>query len=184
MELKYEQTDNSSFCDEINFLTNNENQIRNFCKMFVALFNASIRQCRTENKQLKEKKYPEFINYLINHKLSEAAYRKKEKDNFYTEMTSKYSVLNKNGELKNRMYVINDKYLINLNILYKLYNNYDKLSQEKVKHCKDILEEMKYQYNYGLEKCFYDGNIKFCEALKNFRNYYENSRHSIANILS
>ncbi|VUZ99887.1 PIR protein [Plasmodium vivax] len=161
MELKYEQTDNSSFCDEINFLTNNENQIRNFCKMFVALFNASIRQCRTENKQLKEKKYPEFINYLINHKLSEAAYRKKEKDNFYTEMTSKYSVLNKNGELKNRMYVINDKYLINLNILYKLYNNYDKLSQEKVKHCKDILEEMKYQYNYGLEKCFYDGNIKF-----------------------
>ncbi|KMZ96077.1 hypothetical protein PVNG_06374 [Plasmodium vivax North Korean] len=178
MENTYKTTDKASFCYNINFQTNNEKQIKDFCKMLVALFNASMGQCGNAKNVLKEKIYLEFMNYFINYKLHEAAYTKTGKENFYKEVTSKYSEFKNDEELKNRMFVINEKCLISLHILYKLYENYDKLNKNEVNLYNNFLKEMKSKYNYGLEICFYDGDIKFCEALQNFRNYYENNKIS------
>ncbi|SCA59982.1 VIR protein [Plasmodium vivax] len=178
MDLKYAETNTASFCENIKCQSHNENEIKVFCKMFAALFIASKEQCNIENKELKEKNYLEFMNYFMNHKLNESGYTKTEKENFYREVTSKYSEFNNDSELKKKMFVINEKYLISLHILYKLYENYDKLCQKKVDFYNNIVKEMKSQYNYGLEKCFYDGEIKFCEALEKFRNDYEKDKKS------
>ncbi|VUZ99768.1 PIR protein [Plasmodium vivax] len=147
IEGSYKKANNSDFCIYITSNSRYGDQLKDFCRMIVALFNASTRQ---------------------------------KKDSFYSQVKREYSLFKADDKLKNRMYVINDKYLINLHILYKLYENYDKLNQEKETYYDKFLEEMISQYNYGLEKCFYDGDINFCNALKNFKDYYEKDKKSMS----
>ncbi|KMZ95377.1 hypothetical protein PVMG_04727 [Plasmodium vivax Mauritania I] len=69
-------------------------------------------------------------------------------------------------------------YIKNMNMLYTLYKNNDDLTQGNISYevfCKQIKEK----YNAVLIKCFNDGNYGFCEALKNFNDYYKQNKSNI-----
>ncbi|VUZ99762.1 PIR protein [Plasmodium vivax] len=180
MEDRYSNAENSYFCNSINYDRKYGEELINICKMLVYLYNISLQQYENKDKIISSM-YPEFMNYLINFKLEAAGCDESEKNKFYNQVTSKYDVFDAKDVLETKMYVIDYKYISNMHILYKLYNNYDKLKEDRNPNYINFLNEMKSQYNYGLEKCFYDGDIKFCKALEKFRDYYVNNETSAKN---
>ncbi|KMZ95945.1 hypothetical protein PVMG_06172 [Plasmodium vivax Mauritania I] len=168
---------NTELCENIKINSEVGNNPKEICKSFVRLFNILLANHAGKIGELKNKKYSDFMNYWLNQNLTDVAYHETTKNIIFQEIKKISCMFEAKDVLENKMYLMDSKHFFNFHILYKLYDNYDSLSQNDNYYNK-FLEEMKCEYNNGLDKCFYSGDVKFCKALKKFRDDYEKSKNT------
>ncbi|KMZ94656.1 hypothetical protein PVMG_02545 [Plasmodium vivax Mauritania I] len=174
-DINYRNKQDSNFCSNIKYNSKNDNQLKYICSMFVILFEVSLWYCSSISKNIKDTKYPELLNYWLNFKLTEEGYKESNISNLFEYIRSNYDTFKARDILNNKIYYMDNHFFYNIHIIYKLYEIYDKLKEDKHSYYNTFLKEIKSQYNYGLEKCFHSGDINFCEALKKFRNHYKDT---------
>lgn len=92
VESRYTSNAKSKFCEHEFYDSNNNPDYGfvNTCKRFVTLFDTLMENCSNDVNLVKERKYPEFMNFWINYKLKETGYSEKEQRQFYEKMASNY----------------------------------------------------------------------------------------------
>ncbi|CAG9483118.1 unnamed protein product [Plasmodium vivax] len=161
------------FCSSLNHGSENQ-QATEICQDFVKLFTHS----KTDygHKEESEKsKYHIFLNYWLNNELSKIANYKYKKRGFFEHLYKNYKPLGDNVNIKDIIYEEEINYINNMNILYRLYKNYEDLKEGYIPYEK-FCKELKENYNAGLIKCFNDGNYGFCGALQNFNDDYKQNK--------
>ncbi|KMZ89642.1 hypothetical protein PVMG_05927 [Plasmodium vivax Mauritania I] len=166
----------ANYCEGAQFKYNNGNQVVDICKDMVKLFNNAIFKNVIILNPLTENKVPEFINYWINSRLTQSGFNDNIKPEIFPKLNSITHHFDGRGLLKGKIYHIKEKEVDGMNILYELYKNIHEFEQKKTEHFKNFLENFMTNYNKGLIKCFYEGNVKFCHELNKYREFYEGNK--------
>ncbi|VUZ99977.1 PIR protein [Plasmodium vivax] len=176
-EMNYIAPD-ANYCEGAQFKYNNGNQVVDICKDMVKLFNNAIFKNVIILNPLTENKVPEFINYWINSRLTQSGFNDNIKPEIFPKLNSITHHFDGRGLLKGKIYHIKEKEVDGMNILYELYKNIHEFEQKKTEHFKNFLENFMTNYNKGLIKCFYEGNVKFCQELNKYIEFYEQNKNN------
>ncbi|SCO73377.1 hypothetical protein PVC01_110005800 [Plasmodium vivax] len=165
----------AEFCDNITHDTDSNVHMIKICKEFVKIFLYSKKEYSGKNSTVKSKYY-KFLNYWLNRNLISLARYDYVKDVFYRHININLYTFGTTNELNDKIYEMEISTIKNMSMLYNLYKHYLDLKHEQGNFYKTFVKELKDKYNEALEKCFSGGGSKFCNALNDFKNFYENDR--------
>ncbi|CAG9485607.1 unnamed protein product [Plasmodium vivax] len=177
-EGNYDSEKKSLFCNSIDIDLHQKAQIIRICRLFVKFFMILHDSNKGYGSGHISNKYPEFLNYWLNHHLIENSTNEKYHNKLYDCLNSYRSTFDPNNKLKDKIFDI-QKYFKNINILYTLYKNYNDIKEKRSNDCHSFLVNCKEYYNKALEKCFQGGDYKLCERLKAFNKFYGNNKRQI-----
>ncbi|VUZ99535.1 PIR protein [Plasmodium vivax] len=169
-----EQTEN--FCDSKNFPYIYNNQVMVLCKKFVSFFNNLISNYEIYSSSLDNKKYPEYLNFWIRHELVLQSIPQNDKLVLYKHLQDNYQKIDKDSKLQKKLYNINANDFKSMNMLYKLYKNYNGSLSDNNIDCNEFFERFKDSYDKCLYRCYAEGDSKLCAVMKKFRNLYDDKK--------
>ncbi|VUZ93424.1 PIR protein [Plasmodium vivax] len=164
------------YCEGPEFQYNVGNQVEGICKNMVKLYNHAILNQQLNKNVFSQKKVPEFINYWINSHLTKAGIKDIQKPQIFQKFDAISKIFDQQSLLKGKIYHIKEKEVDGMNILYELYKNIYELEQKEKNYFETFLKIFKKHYNQGLIKCFNEGNVKFCQELNKYREFYEGNK--------
>ncbi|SBT55943.1 PIR Superfamily Protein [Plasmodium ovale wallikeri] len=178
-EIEDKSTVNCNFITSMykeNVLEDNIPKVINVCKQFIYLTELLINRSKTD-KYNADNDY-NYLNYWLHDKINKIDSDNICKKSFFQNLVSHNNSNNKLSKLKGKIRDIEKNILDDMNILYILYKNYneiDKILQGSNSNKENILEYAKncaVEYEKVKDRCTDDGN-KFCETLNTFKKKYE-----------
>ncbi|SCA83650.1 VIR protein [Plasmodium vivax] len=171
-------TIDANYCEGPEFQYNVGNQVEGICKNMVKLYNHAILNHQLNKNVFSQKKVPEFINYWINIHLTKAGIKDIQKPQIFQKFDAISKIFDQQSLLKGKIYHIKEKEVDGMNILYELYKNIYELEQKEKNYFETFLKIFKKHYNQGLIKCFNEGNVKFCQELNKYIEFYEQNKNN------
>ncbi|GAB69721.1 hypothetical protein PCYB_004700 [Plasmodium cynomolgi strain B] len=154
----------------------NYNDLKQICerfiKYFVYLSNDSL------NMPSEENKYNEYLNYWINRELKEIKNSATQFIEFIDErLDSNFHVYDKFSIFKNKVYNMNEDVFNKMNMLYDLYDNYNKFITEisEEENCLNYANKCLQSYEKAMKKSYETNSSKLYNALMKFSVKYKNT---------
>ncbi|SBT02805.1 PIR Superfamily Protein, partial [Plasmodium ovale curtisi] len=164
-----------------NIMCNNavcSEEVKSLCEKFIKLFSKLY---KTSNNDVSNN-YPEYLNYWFNKKLKEINKTDAERKVIYEGFRNICTKENKMDILKDKISDILDEDYKKMNILYELYDNYNKIERTVFSETEDKPEKkcLEYsnvclkKYEEGIKMYYEKGDNEFYDALNKFRILYRN----------
>ncbi|KMZ83168.1 hypothetical protein PVBG_05773 [Plasmodium vivax Brazil I] len=118
----------------------------------------------------------EYMNYWLNKELKNEGKLNISATEFYEELIFNNSLFDTNKRLKDKIHKINDEDLEKMNTLYHLnaiFHNIKVTSYGDKTKCSSYSDQCVQKFKDAIKSCSADNNDKYCEALKSFKNKYE-----------
>ncbi|SBT55851.1 PIR Superfamily Protein [Plasmodium ovale wallikeri] len=165
------------FCNQIYLHSDHSTDAVNLCKEFVHFFTLLNSEYSDTITNGTRSKYPEFLNYWLNHQL-QARNISTLKLNFFDILKTYYHIYGAKNTSNDKINIINDPYFTRIYLLYELYKIYYELSSGNNPSCSKFLHNFKTHYTVAWKKCFSEDDPEFCSALKTFKQLYEVNKNS------
>ncbi|SCO66722.1 VIR protein [Plasmodium vivax] len=153
----------------------NDTEIAKFCELFITYF-WNLNNYNTSNSSGHEK-YLEYMNYWLNHKLKDDERTPKYFIQFLNErLDERFSAFGDYNKFKEKVYNMDSNVYNEMNILYNLYLNFNKINNQTIserecsnqfKKCADIFEQ-------GMNLYYKTKNPKFFKELTKFWSTFNN----------
>ncbi|SBS90676.1 PIR Superfamily Protein [Plasmodium ovale curtisi] len=168
---------NDFFCNQIYLHSDYSTDAVNLCKEFVHFFTILNSEYSETITNGTRSKYPEFLNYWLNHQF-QARNISTLKSDFCDILKTNYHIYGAKNTSNDKINIINDPYFTRINLLYELYKTYYELSSGNNPSCSKFLHDCKTHYTVAWKKCFSEDDPQFCDALKTFKQLYEVNKNS------
>ncbi|SBS99753.1 PIR Superfamily Protein [Plasmodium ovale curtisi] len=172
-----EESEKENFCNNEENSALKSNQAVQLCKKFVKYFEILNSAYDDAENSPTFKKYPEYLNYWLNHKLRSISLPEDDTPKFYQNIQENYKECQTKGKLNDKIYQIKKINFNRMNVLYELYKIYYQLKNNSNLECHNYHEKCKENYNLALNKCYSDDE-KICNSLKRFTIFYNAIRSS------
>nr|CAB96694.1 vir5 [Plasmodium vivax] len=173
---EYSDEPQANFCDSITFTNEYKNQVSVLCRKYVSFFKKIKHNNRSYSNPQDHKKYPEYLNFWIRHQLELQSISKYDRSVLYIHLKNNYPQFDKERELENKIYCINEKDYKSMNILYDLYKNYYGSLHEYKTECNYFFQSFKENYDKCLYRCYFGHDSKLCDVMKIFRELYDKQK--------
>ncbi|SBS92776.1 PIR Superfamily Protein [Plasmodium ovale curtisi] len=159
-----------------NFNVTKFDDLKKLCNRFVYLVDA-LRK-RNEGSTFNADYDFDYLNYWLNARIHEIDDEGTCKKLFFQNLRSAHGGIHNSSILSSRIYDIEAKDLIDMNILYKLHKDFKEFNEKiknsnpKEEECMIYLKRCIEKYQKLKEKCTGDGEM-FCKILSNFKIKYD-----------
>ncbi|CAG9474540.1 unnamed protein product [Plasmodium vivax] len=151
------------------------NDLENLCGKFINLYDlifVPFVEYSTRNNENSE-----YMNYWLNKELNNKGISNLSAQAFYQKLITNDKFFDKQeGLIKTKMHYIEEEHLKKMNILYDLYTIYYDIkntSYNNVEMCNSHSTKCFQKFTEAIQSCSPAKNDKYCEALKSFKNKYE-----------
>ncbi|SBS90677.1 PIR Superfamily Protein [Plasmodium ovale curtisi] len=135
-----------------------KDNVKNICENFIKLFSKLYKTQKDINY------YPLYLNYWFNKKLKEIGITDTERKEACEGFSNICSEENKMSILKDKIHYIEDNDYKKMNILYDMYDNYNKIKRQ----------EFETSENYTTGKCLEYSKVCLEKYMEGIKIYYEN----------
>ncbi|SBT55852.1 PIR Superfamily Protein [Plasmodium ovale wallikeri] len=152
--------------------------VKNICEHFIKLFSKLY---KIPKKDISDD-YPLYLNYWFNKKLKGIDITDAERKEVYEGFRNICSEENKMSILKDKIHYIEDNDYKKMNILYDMYDNYNKIERQEFGTSENVTTEKCLEYSKvclekymeGIKIYYEKGDNQFYDALNVFRILYRN----------
>ncbi|CAI7720290.1 PIR protein [Plasmodium vivax] len=173
---EYSKEPTAKFCDNINLPNEYNNQVIVLCRKFVSFYKNLKKNCNSDNCSPVHKKYSSYLNFWISHQLELQSIPKNDKLVLYKNLKDNLQQYDEDRKLQVKLYNVNDNDFKSMNMLYKLYKNYNGSLSEYNNDCDKFFHLFKENYDKCLYRCYAEGDSKLCDVMNNFRKLYDNEK--------
>ncbi|KMZ89401.1 hypothetical protein PVBG_05912 [Plasmodium vivax Brazil I] len=159
VDQEYRKEQTAEFCDRITFPYENNDQVKVLCRKFVTFLKNLKNNYKSDSNSQAHKKYSEYLNFWIRHQLELQSISQNEKSVLYNHLNDKFEQFNKDCKLQKKLNDINDNDFKSMNMLYKLYKNYNGSLSENNNDCNVFFKKLKVNYDKCLYRCYADENL-------------------------
>ncbi|VUZ96303.1 PIR protein, partial [Plasmodium vivax] len=153
---------------------NKADDLEKLCANFKNLYSKIFSSFSYDYSRNKEN--IEYINYWLIKELKNKKILDTSAKEFYQKLISEDSEFDTQRKLKDKIHDIEVEHLKKLNILYDLYTIYYDIkntSYNNVEMCNSHSTKCFQKFTEAIQSCSTDKKDKYCEALKSFKNIYE-----------
>ncbi|CAG9479383.1 unnamed protein product [Plasmodium vivax] len=172
---------------DIFYKNNNPEVAKSICEQFLKLYKSLIDTLSPSRDKTgpSDLRFMDFLNYWLNAELKKKMYNKNIcVRHFYDDLDNyAYDAINYSLYNYDKIYVIKNDDLENMNILYNLYSNFyivydgSKIVCDRKDTCLEYSKKCVQEYKKGIIKCKEKGSV-FCQAIEKFNGKYESLQSS------
>ncbi|SBT73183.1 Plasmodium vivax Vir protein, putative [Plasmodium ovale] len=154
------------------------NEMNKICAMFKSLYFLLFEDSFLDTHNVEDN--IKYMNFWLNYQLKNIYNLSISANDFYDKLISFDGTFDEKYKLKDKIYNINEFHFSNMNMIYIMYGNYNKIKNkiadihnEGEKTCLELSQKCVKNFERATQSCSDKDNAAFCKSLQNFRKKYE-----------